>query len=103
MAKQKKEENQKFIIRYGVGAGMNDQNNFKIVTALSLESAENEARENACETYHSYDYTNYGLDEDASEEEIAEDMEDWIEYEAFPFSEKKYNEIIEKHGKQAIE
>lgn len=88
----KKETNKlsKFIIRYGMSAGYNDDHNYEILEASDIKEAEYHAYIRATETFQSYD-------------EPDEDMDDWIVHEAYPYTEEKYNEIIEKYGKQAFD
>lgn len=113
MAKKKQTET-KFIIRYGVGGGFNDVDNYKIIETTTLSNAETEAYNEACETYNTYEGSgglrdigeimeDDGVDEGEAEEIYSEERESWLDYEAFEYTEEKYNEIVEKQGKQAFD
>lgn len=83
----------KFEISYGISGGFGGSCDWEEIQAVSLEDAETQAWENACEVYNSYDGM-YGLrtiDEIAKEEDMTEDeatyqwidnREGWIIYQA---------------------
>jgi len=94
-----------FIIGYGMSGGFGGIQNYEVIEAKSLEKAETEAYENACEHYEGHVGSNGLRDIDeimeedgidsASEaqETFNEEREGWIEYTAEPFSkelEEKY-------------
>lgn len=85
----------KFEIRYGLGGGFGgcENKDWEPIEADSLEEAENEAYEQACQEYEMYEgmhglrsayqiMEEDGLDEDEAEEEWREERESWLDYEA---------------------
>lgn len=83
-----------FEICYGLGGGFGGCGDWQEFDAENVEDAETEAYEAACETYYSYGGM-HGLanreelaeeepdwDDVDIEDEINEDMESWIDYEA---------------------
>ena len=66
----------------GGGGGFNDTDNYEVVNCDSQKEADQFAYEKAVECFDSYSLDQYGIDEDAGEEEIAEERESWMEYSA---------------------
>ena len=99
-----------YIIGYGLSGGFGGAQNFEVIDAQSLEDAENQAYEMACEEYERYSGSN-GLrshseimeedevDEDDAEEIYNEERESWLDYKAKPYS-KEYEKKVRGHHYQ---
>lgn len=99
----------KFIIGWGLSGGFGGINNYEVIEAMSLEEASKQSYYKAIEEYESLEGM-HGLrtkDEIMEEDELGEEeaeyeynyeRENWLEYEAFPFSKEKAKEIIDNYG-----
>lgn len=84
----------KYLLQYGVGGGFNDTENYRVEDFDSQAGADMRAYELACDTFDSYDLSQYGIDEDADDEEINEKRESWIDYSAIPYDEEKHKYLV---------
>ena len=94
-----------YIIGYGLSGGFGGIRDYEVIEASSQEEADDYAYERACENYENYAGM-YGLrdvgqimeeddieDEEEAEEIYKEEMESWLDYEAFPYTKEKANEL----------
>lgn len=103
-----KEEEQYFIVGYGLGGGFGGIQNYEVVKMNSEEEASNYAWEKACEEYEGYAGM-HGLrtiedimDEDEVEEDEAEEIyneerESWLDYVVLPFTKKNLKKVSGYH------
>lgn len=85
----------KWLIKYGVGGGYNDTENYAVVEAETEEGASNEAWSKAIEVFDSYDVEGFGIEagQDEDEEGFNEERESWLEYSAELYDEEKHKDI----------
>lgn len=82
----------KYLIKFGVGGGYNDTENYSVVDCETQEQAESEAQQSAIETFDSYD-VQMECDIDEDEDGYLEERESWLEYSAELYDEVKHKDI----------
>lgn len=97
-----------FIIGFGLGGGFGGIHQYEVVKSKSLNSANDEAYQRSIEEYESYVGSNGirdideimeddGVDYDEATQIFNDEREDWLDYEAFPFTREKELEIIDSY------
>lgn len=81
----------KWLIKYGIGGGYNDDERYEIIDAENQTEADSVAYDKAVETFEEYD-VQMEADED-DEEAYNEERDSWMEYSAELYDEEKHKDI----------